>query len=92
MSDLERMTVTLTPEMAALVRGAVGQGDYASSSEVIREALRDWRMKRLEQEQALSDMRGFIAEGLKDVSAGRTRDFDTEDIKASGRRRSRREG
>ena len=46
MADIERLTITLPAEMAELVKGAVNDGDYASSSEVIREALRDWKMKR----------------------------------------------
>lgn len=90
MSDLERMTVTLTPEMAALIRGAVGEGDYASSSEVVREALRDWRVKRIEQERALTEMRGFIAAGMEDQKKGRIGDFDAESIKAAGRQRLQR--
>jgi putative addiction module CopG family antidote len=46
MAAIERLTITLPAEMAELVKGAVNDGDYASSSEVIREALRDWKMKR----------------------------------------------
>ena len=46
MSEIERPTITLPADMAALVRGAVNEGDDASSSEVVREALRDWRTKR----------------------------------------------
>ena len=46
MADIERLTITLPADMARLVKGAVDEGDYASSSEVIREALRDWKMKR----------------------------------------------
>ena len=40
------MIVTLPAEMAAAVEGALQGGDYASKSEVVREALRDWRTKR----------------------------------------------
>ncbi|MGI4959575.1 MAG: ribbon-helix-helix domain-containing protein [Janthinobacterium lividum] len=38
--------MSLPAEMAAMVRGAVDDGDYASSSEVIRDALRDWKLKQ----------------------------------------------
>ena len=41
MAGVERMTITLPTDMAAVVKRAVEGGDYASSSEVIREALRD---------------------------------------------------
>lgn len=85
MSDIERLTITLTAEMASDVRGAVEAGDYASSSEVIREALREWRDKRAARERALDEMREFIAVGLRDVAEGRVVDFDAEDIIRRGR-------
>ena len=42
MSKLERITVTMPAEMAARLRAAVERGEYATTSEVVREALRDW--------------------------------------------------
>ena len=42
MSKLERITVTMPAEMAAKLRAAVERGEYATTSEVVREALRDW--------------------------------------------------
>lgn len=41
MAAIERLTITLPAEMAGLVKRAVDEGNYASTSEVIREALRD---------------------------------------------------
>lgn len=41
MPNVEKMSIALTPEMAALVREAVETGEYATSSEMVREALRD---------------------------------------------------
>jgi antitoxin ParD1/3/4 len=46
MPGIERLTITLPTELALLVKSAVQGGDYASASEVIREALREWRLKR----------------------------------------------
>lgn len=42
MPDIERLTITLPSEMAALIKAAVTAGDAAPSSE----ALRDCKMKR----------------------------------------------
>ena len=84
---MERITITLTTEIAALVRGAVETGDYASSSEIIREALRDWRQKRLASEHDTAQMRAFIAVGAEDQAQGRIRQFEVSDIKALGRGR-----
>ncbi len=89
MSDIERITVTVTAEMARDVRGAVNAGDYASSSEIIREALRDWRHKRTLRAQQLAELRADIAEGLDDIAAGRVRDFDVDRIVEKGKERLR---
>jgi antitoxin ParD1/3/4 len=86
MADIERMTVTLPAEMAALVRGVVDEGDYASSSEVIREALRDWKLKRELRLQKLTDLKAEIDRGLADVAANRVTKFDVERIIKRGRK------
>ena len=52
-TTVEKLSIALPPEMAALVREAVEGGEYASSSEVIRDALRAWKRKRLLQRQGL---------------------------------------
>ena len=80
MSNIERITITLTAEMAEAVRMAVQAGEYASSSEIIREALRDWRHKRALQEQELQELRTKVQQGLSDIEQGRVHDFDAERI------------
>ena len=89
MSEIERLTITLPAEMAASVREAVDEGNYASSSEVIREALRDWKMKRAVQMQELAALRADIDKGLKDLAEGRTKPFNAEDIIKRGEQRLR---
>ncbi|MEE4277814.1 MAG: type II toxin-antitoxin system ParD family antitoxin [Halieaceae bacterium] len=79
-NTMERITITLTPDLAQTLRGAVDAGEYASSSEIIREALRDWRHKRALEAQELADLRAAVQEGLDDIDAGRVRDFDAERI------------
>ena len=85
MAEIERLTITLPAEMAALVRGAVNEGDYASSSEVVREALRDWKTKRVLQLHELEALKAEIDCGLADLAAGRVQEFDVERIIARGR-------
>jgi antitoxin ParD1/3/4 len=41
-----KISISLTDEHAELLHDAVGSGAYASSSEVVREALREWRARR----------------------------------------------
>jgi antitoxin ParD1/3/4 len=46
MADIERVTIALPEPMAASVRAAVEAGEYASTSEVLRDALRLWEARR----------------------------------------------
>jgi antitoxin ParD1/3/4 len=86
MADIERITITLPSDMAAIVRRAVEEGDYASTSEVVRAALRDWKMKRAVQLQELAALKADIDKGLADVANGRVKDFDVADIIERGRK------
>lgn len=86
MSSIERLTVTMPADMAAIVKAAVEGGDYASTSEVVREALRDWKTKRAIQLQELTALKSDIDKGLADVAAGRVKNFDAKQIIARGRK------
>jgi len=86
MGAIERLTITLPADMAGHVKGAVGEGGYASTSEVIREALRDWKLKRDLQLQQLAALRADIARGLADVGQGRLVGYDRERIVERGRK------
>ena len=46
MSKVEKISVAISNELLRVVRSAVGSGEYASSSEVMREALREWKARR----------------------------------------------
>jgi antitoxin ParD1/3/4 len=46
MARVEKLSIDLPPEMASTVRQAVESGDFASASDVIDEALREWSAKR----------------------------------------------
>jgi antitoxin ParD1/3/4 len=86
MADIERMTITMPSEMAAVVKEAVDTGDYASSSEVIRSALRDWKLKRTLQLEELATLKADIDVGLADIAAGRVEDFEIDRIVERGRK------
>jgi antitoxin ParD1/3/4 len=85
LAEIERITITLPSEMAAVVRGAVEEGDYASSSEVVREALRDWKTKRALQLQELAALKADIDRGFADLASGRVRAFDADRLIERGR-------
>ena len=65
MSKLERITVTMPEEMAAKLRAAVETGEYATTSEIVREALRDWADEQARREAALNRLRAEIDKGLE---------------------------
>jgi antitoxin ParD1/3/4 len=87
MAGVERLTITLPADMAGLVKSAVEDGDYASTSEVIREALRDWKLKREVRLHQLAELKSEIGRGLADVAEGRVSKFDAKRIIARGRKR-----
>jgi putative addiction module CopG family antidote len=72
--NMEQLSITLTGEMARRVEDAVASGRYASASEVIRDALREWEIVQVRREQELLALRKDIAEGLSDIEAGRVGD------------------
>lgn len=56
MAGVEKVSVALTPEMAAEMRNVVASGEYASASEVMRDALREWKQRRAERAQAIQEL------------------------------------
>lgn len=86
MSTIERLTVTMPAEMAATLKSAVDAGEYASTSEVIREALRDWSFKRQLMLDELATLKQDIDKGLADVAAGRVHEFNAQRIAERGRK------
>ena len=60
MAKLERITVTMPTEMAARLRAAVERGEYATTSEVVREALRDWGEGQQRREDENAAMRAIL--------------------------------
>lgn len=63
MANVEKISVALTPEMAAMLREAVGSGEYASASEVMREALREWKFRRSQRDKAIEELKKLLDEG-----------------------------
>lgn len=70
MSTAEKISIALPPEMVIIVRSAVATGEYASSSEVIRDALRDWTYKRRMRQQGITELRQLWREAMQDKTPG----------------------
>ena len=70
MASIEKISIALPPEMVSMVRDVVNTGEYASSSEVVREALRDWSHKRLLQQNGVEELRRVWQEARANKSPG----------------------
>lgn len=57
------MNVSLTPQLAKRVNEQVRSGDYASASEVMREALRGHFFRKKERARQIKELRRMIREG-----------------------------
>lgn len=93
MGSVEKITVSLTPEMAEQIRSAVASGEFASTSEVIRDAMRGWQERRDLFGYTLEELRALVQEG---IDSGPSRHASVEDLLAEARRefhekKSRRE-
>jgi len=70
MSTIEKISIALPLEMVITVRGAVEAGEYASTSEVVRDALRDWTLKRTLRQQGIEELRHMWQQALADKTQG----------------------
>lgn len=84
MSTVRKVSIALPDDMVDLARKAVDGGQYASVSEVVREALRDWKDKQDRKAVALKELKRMVREGL---DSGPRRFASMDEIKAEARRR-----
>lgn len=67
---IEKISIALPPEMIAHVRQAVDTGEYASSSEVVRDALRYWTNKRQLPQKGVEELRVLWQQAHADSTPG----------------------
>ena len=65
MGKLERITVTMPEEMAAKMRAAVDSGEYATTSEIVRDAMRDWNDLQERRRAALEQLVAMVDDARK---------------------------
>jgi antitoxin ParD1/3/4 len=69
-ATIEKISIALPREMLSLVHDVVDAGEYASTSEVMRDALREWTLRRAARRQGISDLRKMWAEAVNDSRPG----------------------
>ncbi|WP_036302787.1 CopG family transcriptional regulator [Methylobacterium sp. 77] len=66
MQPAEKISITMTPDLLRVVRDSVEAGEYASTSEVMRDAVRVWQRQRLEDAERLAAIRARVRRSLDD--------------------------
>ena len=87
MPIVEKRSVSLTPELAAVVDQAVAGGEFGNASEVIREALRQWKERRDLHGYTVEELRLLWDEGIASGEAQPMSEAFTDLIKRRGRER-----
>ncbi len=84
MPDIQKVSVALTGEQVAALKSAVAAGEYATTSEIVREAVRDWQLKR---ELRLDDIEWLLHAWDDGKASGPSTAFDIERTIASAEAR-----
>ena len=87
MSTVQKISIALPPKMAANLKKAVAKGGYSSTSEVVREALRDWEEKQEIKKEQLLNLRKMVQDG---IDSGPGQFESMEELIAEARRRRRK--
>ena len=77
MANVEKVSVSMTPQHADMLREAVQSGAYASSSEVVREAMRDWSAKWLQRRGDIAKLQALWVEGK---ASGEPTEVDLDEL------------
>jgi antitoxin ParD1/3/4 len=62
----QKISITMTPDMLRAIRESVASGEYASTSEAMRDAVRVWQRQRLEDAERLAAIRARVRRSLDD--------------------------
>jgi len=69
MPEIQKVSIALTGEQIASLKRAVDSGEYATTSENVREALRDWQRRRELHAEEVEQLRRRWEEGKQSGAA-----------------------
>ncbi len=84
MPEIQKISVALTTEQLKTLKAAVDGGEYATTSEIVREALREWQRQRELRGEELQRLRSLWQEGK---ASGAAKELDSKQTREEGRRR-----
>ncbi|MEO6608197.1 MAG: type II toxin-antitoxin system ParD family antitoxin [Aestuariivirga sp.] len=62
----EKISITVTPAMKRVLEERVASGEFASASELMREAFRTWQKQQDEHQERLAVIRARIQQSIDD--------------------------
>ena len=89
MADIQKVSVALTGEQLATLKAAVEAGEYATTSEIVREAIRAWQLKRELRQEDIRRLQLLWDEGK---ASGSAQPFDIERTIATAKARLKAAG
>jgi antitoxin ParD1/3/4 len=84
MPDIQKVSIALTAEQVSALKSAVETGEYATTSEAVRDALREWQWKRELRGEELNRLREMWRVGK---SSGPAVPLDLTKTREEARRR-----
>lgn len=66
MRNAEKVSVTMTSEQMQVIRESVQSGEFATTSEAMRDAVRVWQRQRIEDAERLEAVRARIRRSIDD--------------------------
>ncbi|BCH09569.1 addiction module antidote protein [Mesorhizobium sp. 131-3-5] len=67
MESAEKLSITVTPAMARMIREKVEDGSFGSASEVIRAALRAFQREEDEHAERIASIRARVKASIEDT-------------------------
>ncbi len=84
MPDVRKVSIALTGEQIEALKVAVDNGEYATTSEIVREAIRDWQFKRELRQKDIERLRKLWDEGK---ASGPAQPLDFDKLRLEARQR-----
>ncbi len=78
----EKLSITLPADMVSVIKERVRSGAYASTSEVLREAMRTWMRREEEHEGRMKAIRARIDASISDPRPSTPLDDVFDDLEA----------
>lgn len=87
MTSVHKVSIALTGEQIDALKAVVEAGEYATASEVVREAIRDWQFKRENRQEEIRQLRHLWDEG---IASGKSEPVNFTKFRAEARKRLRK--